>query len=203
MFTDDFFATKWQSKLTPSYKMVSRFWSTRIRSHPLAWVWPLQNGGDWGWLSNEFSQDPWTTTQNSPADPTTFPSRLWFFLFLSLLLFRAQAFRRFFAWCFLSGQTHHCYDVPINLKHNIRPSLTSPDSRSSIPDSRFSILDSRSLIPDSRFSILDSRSLILDSRFSILDSRSLILDFRSQPKWRIMAHSCGYPFNIHSYFEIS
>ena len=30
------FVTKWQSKLTPSYKMSHRFCSTRIRSHPLA-----------------------------------------------------------------------------------------------------------------------------------------------------------------------
>ena len=30
------FVTKWQSKLTPSYKMVPRFCSTRIRSHPFA-----------------------------------------------------------------------------------------------------------------------------------------------------------------------
>ena len=52
------FVTKWQSKLTPSYKMVPRF---LLDSHPLASVrsiCPLQNGGDWGWLYSHYPRIP-------------------------------------------------------------------------------------------------------------------------------------------------
>ena len=53
-----FLLQKRQAKLTPSYRMVPRFCSTRIRSHPFARAGPLQNGRGWGQLSNELSQDP-------------------------------------------------------------------------------------------------------------------------------------------------
>ena len=93
MFTDEFLCYKMSVRADPYLQNGTPI---LIDSHLLASAcssfWPVQNGRD----CNEFSQDPWATNRNSPADPTTFPSRLSFFPFLSLLLCRAQAFRGFF-----------------------------------------------------------------------------------------------------------